>query len=163
MSVMTVLPLKDDVSLTEGSEFSLAPRAMTRERMRWYVDTQATAVANDGKPRFGGPTIHDDDEYARKNGLPGICADGMISTNWILHLLIEIFGPAAASSGRLRTKYIKPIYEDDLLTTGARITSVTRKGDWTSVELDVWCNLTDGTPVTVGEARVDLPVERAHG
>lgn len=159
----TTLPVKATVSLVEGSEFVLAPRAMTRERMRWYVDTQATAVANDGKPRFGGPTIHDDDEYARKNGLPGICADGMVSTNWILHLLIEIFGPAAVSSGRLRTKYIKPIYEDDLLTTGARITSVTATNDGKSVALDVWCRLPDGTPVTIGEARVDLPAERADG
>tara|TARA_R110002020_G_scaffold459632_2_gene677746 strand:+ start:6698 stop:7189 length:492 start_codon:yes stop_codon:yes gene_type:complete len=163
VSSTVTFPLAFSPDLQEGSEFALAPRAMTRERMRWYVDTQATAVANDGKPRFGGPTIHDDDDYARKNGLPGIVADGMVSTNWILSLLVEIFGPAAVSSGRLRTKYIKPIYEDDVLTTGARIGKISMTDGRKSVALEVWCRRTDGVPVTVGEALVNLPVGRTDG
>ena len=87
---------------------------MTRERMRWYVDIQDTVQADDGRIHPQPPTIHDDDDYAKKQGLPGIIADGMVSTNWILSLLVDVFGPDAASKGRLRTKYIAPIYEDQV-------------------------------------------------
>ena len=98
---------------------------MTRERMRWYVDIQETVQADTGRIVTQPPTIHDDDDYARKNGLPGIIADGMISTNWILGLLVDVFGPEAAGRGRLRTKYIAPIYEDQVVIACARM----RDGD----------------------------------
>ena len=75
--------------LQAGSELRSAPRAMTRERMRWYVDAQPTVAADDGRIHTQPPTIHDDDAYARKQGLPGIIADGMISTNWIMGLLLD--------------------------------------------------------------------------
>ncbi|MGR3493647.1 MaoC family dehydratase [Citreimonas sp.] len=141
----------------EGQDFASRPRAMTRERMRWYVDAQATAVANDGKPRFGGPTIHDDDDYARAQGLPGIIADGMVSTNWMLALLVDTFGPAAATVGRLRTKYVHPVYEDDVLISRAKVMAVTPDEAGHRIALDIRCETLDGTPVTVGEAEVLLP------
>ncbi|MCF7701795.1 MaoC family dehydratase [Loktanella sp. M215] len=146
---MTALP-------APGDRFSAAPRAMTRERMRWYVDAQATAVANDGKPRFGGPTIHDDDAYAISQGLPGIIADGMVSTNWILSLLVDSFGQAAVHRGRLKTKYIRPVYENDALQSHAEVTSVEPGETGHRVVLKVWCDGPDATPVTVGEAEVVL-------
>ena len=139
-----------------GDHFAAPPRAMTRERMRWYVDAQATAVANDGKPRFGGPTIHDDDAYAQSQGLPGIIADGMVSTNWILALLIETFGPAAVRQSRLRTKYVSPVYEDDVLTSHAEITALSGSKGVSHVTLKVWCDDAKGRVVTVGEAKVRL-------
>lgn len=144
---------------TPGQEYQSAPRAMTRERMRWYVDAQATAVANDGRPRLGGPTIHDDDEYARAQGLPGIIADGMISTNWLLNLLVDSFGPAAAGTGRLRTKYIHPVYEDDVLISRATVTHVTQIQAGHRVTLDIRCETAEGVSVTVGNADVVV----AHG
>ena len=54
-----------------GTEFRLPPRPMTRERMRWYVDIQDTVRIDDGRIHAQPPTIHDDDEYARSQGLPG--------------------------------------------------------------------------------------------
>ena len=138
-----------------GTEFRLPPRAMTRERMRWYVDIQDTVQFDDGRVHPQPPTIHDDDTYARKQGLPGIIADGMISTNWIFSLLTDVFGDDAARKGRLRTKYIAPVYEDQLLTTCARVTSLHDNADGETVyELEVWCEDDTGKIVTVGEARV---------
>ena len=138
-----------------GHEFRAAPRPMTRERMRWYVDIQETVQADTGRIVTQPPTIHDDDAYARKNGLPGIIADGMISTNWILGLLVDVFGPAAAGKGRLRTKYIAPVYEDQVIIACARVRGATRGADGRTVyELDVWCEDDTGLKVTVGEAVV---------
>jgi 3-hydroxybutyryl-CoA dehydratase len=141
-----------------GSELRSPPRPMTRERMRWYVDAQATVAADNGRIATQDPTIHDDDDYARKQGLPGIIADGMISTNWIMGLLIGEFGVDFAHKGRLRTKYIAPIYENQVVISCARVTSIEKMPDGgTALYLDVWCEDDTQTKLTVGEALVYSP------
>lgn len=138
-----------------GTEIRARPRRMSRERMRWYVDAQPTIAADDGRIHTQPPTIHDHDEYARKQGLPGIIADGMISTNWIQGLLIDVYGPGVARRSRLRTKYIAPVYEDDLITACLKVTGERRDDDGRRVvDLEVWCEDGDRKPVTVGEATV---------
>lgn len=146
------------MSLQIGAELRSPPRPMTRERMRWYVDAQPTVAADDGRIHTQDPTIHDDDDYARKQGLPGIISDGMISTNWIMGVLFDAFGPAIARKGRLRTKYIAPIFEDQVVIAVARVTARTETaGRETLYQLDVWCEDDSGKKLTVGEASVYVP------
>lgn len=141
--------------ITAGVEFRTPPRPMTRERMRWYVDAQPTIAADDGRIHTQPPTIHDDDAYARSQGLPGIIADGMISTNWIQGLLCDVFGPVMASRSRLRTKYIAPIYEDQIVIAVARVSAVTATpSGGLSYEFEVWCEDDSGQKLTVGDAAV---------
>jgi 3-hydroxybutyryl-CoA dehydratase len=145
----------DRLRFEPGSEFRLPPRAMTRERMRWYVDIQDTVQFDDGRIHPQPPTIHDDDDYAKKQGLPGIIADGMISTNWILSLLVDLFGATVLQKGRLRTRYIDPVYEDQVLITCARIRTVADNAEGETVyALEVWCEDDTGNKVTEGEALV---------
>lgn len=141
-------------SPSQGMEFRTAPRHMTRERMRWYVDAQPTIAADDGRIHTQDPTIHDDDDYAKSQGLPGIIADGMISTNWILGLLIDLFGPGVAERCRLRTKYVAPIFENQLVATCARVSHVAMSDGERVVTLDVWCEDDAKAKLTVGEATV---------
>ncbi len=145
-------------SLAIGAELRGPARAMTRERMRWYVDCQPTVAHDDGRIHTQPPTIHDDDDYARSQGLPGIISDGMITTNWILGLFYDAFGPAIARRGRLRTKYIAPVYEDEVIRPVACLTARADDGDGaTRLAFDVWCEDPAGRKVTVGEAVVVLP------
>lgn len=142
-----------------GTEVRLAPRPMTRERMRWYVDIQETVQVDDGRIHTQPPTIHDDEDYARKQGLRGIISDGMITTNWIHGLLIDMFGPAACGPGRLQTKYIRPIFENDIVITCARVERVNCDAQGRIVnELEVWCEDDRGNKLTVGQACVIQPV-----
>jgi 3-hydroxybutyryl-CoA dehydratase len=139
--------------LAVGTELRSAPREMTRERMRWYVDAQPTVAADNGLIQTQEPTIHDDDDYAKSQGLPGIIADGMISTNWIMGLLIDTFGEDFARRGKLRTKYIAPIYEDQVVISCARVTAIEKAEDGaTAYRLDVWCEDDTAKKLTVGEA-----------
>lgn len=143
------------LQLQVGAQLRSAPREMTRERMRWYIDTHATVEADDGRVHQGPPTIHDDDDYARSQGLPGIMADGMVSTNWILGLLLETFGQDFARKGRLRTKYVKPIYEDQIVVCCAKIRQIEKTAERMNVyQLDVWCESEAKEVLTVGEATV---------
>jgi hypothetical protein len=142
--------------LSVNDELRSPPRSMNRERMRWYVDGLFTARANDGKVHTE-ENIHTDDEYARSQGLPGIIADGMISTNWIYGFLIDTFGEAYLNKGKLRTKYIKTILEDQLVIAGLRVREIKRAGNETHYALDVWCEDDKGQMLTVGAADVFLP------
>jgi acyl dehydratase len=147
--------MNGSLQLQIGSELRSAPRQMTRERMRWYVDVQLTVPADDGRIHTQPPTIHDDDEYARSQGLSGIIADGMVSTNWIMGLMLDAFGKDFLQKGNLRTKYILPIYEDQTVTSVARVTSIQRTiPGGTTYSFDVWCEVDGKTKVTVGEAKV---------
>jgi hypothetical protein len=142
--------------LSVNDELRAPPRSMNRERMRWYVDGLFTARANDGKVHTE-ENIHTDDEYARSQGLPGIIADGMISTNWIYGFLIDTFGDAYLNKGKLRTKYIKTILEDQLVIACLRVREIKRAGNETHYALDVWCEDDKGQMLTVGAADVFLP------
>ncbi len=139
--------------LRVGSEWRSRPREMTRERMRWYVDAQPTVAADNGRIQTQEPTIHDDDDYAKSQGLPGIIADGMISTNWIMGLLLDAFGNDFVARGRLRTKYVAPIYEDQVVVSCARVTGIEAADDGaTAYRLDVWCEDDAAKKLTIGEA-----------
>jgi acyl dehydratase len=141
--------------LQPGTELRSHPRRMTRERMRWYVDLLPTVEADDGRIHQDVPTIHDDDEFARSQGLPGIIADGMLSTNWLLSLLMDAFGEDALSPGSLRTRYIAPVFEDVVVTAVARVTAVEEDGDGSlRYTLELWCEDAGGKKLTVGAASV---------
>lgn len=143
------------LNLSIGTELRTAPRRMTRERMRWYVDLLPTVAADDGLIHRGAGTIHDDDEYAKKQGLPGIIADGMVSTNWLAGLLFDAFGTDFLRNGKLRTKYVAPIYEDQVVVCCARVTFRSALPDGAvEYRFDVWCQDDAGTKMTVGDAIV---------
>lgn len=146
------------MELRSGDEIRSAPRVMTRERMRWYVDALPTVELNDGRVHRGGPTIHDDDEYAKGQGLPGIISDGMVSTNWILDLMLRSFGPAALEQpGALTTKFIAPVYEDVPVTCVLRVEAVEELPEGRRrLSLKVWAEDGSRRPVTVGTAAVTL-------
>ncbi|PZW51087.1 acyl dehydratase [Humitalea rosea] len=147
------------MDLLPGQEIRSAPRIMTRERMRWYVDALPTVEANDGRIHRGGPTIHDDDDYALGQGLPGIIADGMVSTNWILDLMLRAFGPAVLEDpGALTTKFIAPVYEDVPVTTVLRVEAVAELPEARRrLTLKVWAEDDAGKVLTFGSAAVTLP------
>jgi 3-hydroxybutyryl-CoA dehydratase len=142
-------------ALTPGTRISSPFRAMTRERMRWYVDAQPTIAADDGRIHTQEPTIHDDDDYAKAQGLPGIIADGMISTNWIHSLLIDIFGAGVNDRSRLSTKYVAPVYENDRIRSIVEIEQVLTEADGPlRISCKVWCEDDKGRVVTFGAATV---------
>lgn len=138
--------------LKVGEILSSEPVMMSRERMRWYCDALETAASQSGKFIVADPTIHSDDEFAIANGLPGIVADGMLSTNYVSSLLYTHFGLNYLKTGALTTKFIRPVYEDEILTANLEISEIKDK----TVFMNVWVNLPDETKVTVGSAEVTI-------
>jgi hypothetical protein len=139
-------------SWTPGTELPRVFRTMTAERMRWYSDALKTVTAGTSEPLSAGANIHTDDAVARANGLRGRVADGMISTNWISTLLADAFGESYLEGGSLRTRYVRPIYEDDRLEVVVRITGrqTSVRGD--QLVAEVACIKSDGEVATAGAA-----------
>jgi len=144
---------KFHVELEVGARVNGPKFAMTRERMRWYCDALETAAAGTGEFIIAEPTIHTDDEYARSQGLPGIIADGMLSTNYISALLFQHFGMGYLERGALRTKFIRPVYENEVVEPYFEVRAIHPEVDRECVTLDVGCTA-NGELCTVGEAEV---------
>jgi acyl dehydratase len=125
--------------------------------MRWYCDAMETALAGRDEVVRAGPSIHTDDALAWANGLPGRVADGMITTNWVSSMLFAQFGEAVIRGGSLRTKYVRPVFEDQTITAVVTVRSVEPlTGGARVLRADVSCTDEGGQVCTVGEAAVHL-------
>jgi hypothetical protein len=137
-----------------GDELPAITRRMTRERIRWYADALLSTSEPELTAMIAGANVHTDDEFARAEGLSGIISDGMISTNWLSSVLIAAFGQNYLTRGSLQTKYIRPIFEDQLISARAKVRSVSTGLQGFDVELEVWCEDETGQKVTVGSALI---------
>jgi 3-hydroxybutyryl-CoA dehydratase len=142
---------------TPGRELPRLQRTMTAERMRWYSDALELVTLAADEPVHAEPNIHTDDAIARANGLRGRVADGMISTNWISTLLSDEFGHHYLEGGSLRTRYVRPIFEDDRIEVVIRITGRKPADDGRELLVaDVSCVKSDGEVATAGEATISV-------
>jgi 3-hydroxybutyryl-CoA dehydratase len=141
---------------TPGTEIRRPARTMTAERMRWYADVLHTLAANSQEPLGAGSNIHTDDAVARANGLPSRVADGMVSTNWLSSALTEAFGEGYLHGGALRTRFLRPIFEDErievVIRVSGRRTPEGGEDGRERVDADVACVKADGTVATSGTA-----------
>ena len=140
-----------------GMELPRLRRAMTAERMRWYSDAFETLSWTGAAAQsliLAGPNIHTDDDMARENGLRARVADGMVSTNWISTVLTDTFAELYLEGGSLRTRYVRPIFEDDNIEVVVRVTGSERELDGDRLTLDVSCIKDDGEVATAGIATV---------
>jgi acyl dehydratase len=128
-------------------------RRLTLQRVTWYSMGQLGAAT--GEPYPFQDNIHTNPEYAKQQGLPGMIADGMHSTNWIQSLLVDAFGVHFLEAGALRTKFIKPVWVPSAITCKAEVTAVEPAGPGrTRYALSVWNEDAEGTQLTVGDASV---------
>lgn len=141
------------MDLKVGSELSGPGRQLTMDRIGWYsIGMQAAAT---GVRQPIQHNIHTDHEYARSQGLPAAIADGMHSTAWLSAMLADYFGEHYIARGSLRTKYIKPVLADTVLTPRAIVDSREDLGaEGIMYHMSVWCEDEHGTKLTVGEATV---------
>ncbi len=145
-------------SWVPGTTVTALRRVMTAERMRWYADALETCTSDDGVAVIAPLNIHTSDDIARENGLAGRVADGMVSTNWISTYLADTFGDDYLAHGSLKTRYVKPIFEDETIEVIIRITGAEPDAvsGRTRLTAEVSCVKPDGSTATGGTATVLL-------
>ena len=93
-------------------------------------------------------------------GLPAALVPAPLSLGLIAMMALAvaffsaIYFPITLRWGYLRTRYVKPVYEDDQITSHARIVSAEKDGGRIAYKLEVWCTNGKGETVTVGDATV---------
>lgn len=95
--------------------------------------------------------IHFDDTAARRLGLPGRIAHGMITGALLSRMLSRALGPGWLSRGSLHLRFVRP------LPVGARVTAAGTVRSVAPLVVDLRATTDDGATVIVGEAVLREP------
>lgn len=130
----------------EGDELPPIDMLLTKDFVRRYARTAGMDF-----PRFT------DDEGARKEGLPGMIAPGVLSMGLLARLISE--WNQAAQITRIGTTFRSPVLPDCNIHL---LGFVTQKDDEQHIaECDIWMENDDGERWVIGTAAVALPTKTA--
>ncbi len=130
----------------EGDELPPIDMLLTKDFVRRYARTAGMDF-----PRFT------DDEGARKEGLPGMIAPGVLSMGLLARLISE--WNQAAQITRIGTTFRSPVLPDCNIHL---LGFVTQKDDEQhTAECDIWMENDDGERWVIGTAAVALPTKTA--
>ena len=122
---MTTTPEFD--ALEEGQEVFEASKVVKREDVKAYAD-----ASGDQNP------LHQDDEFARSVGFPGIIAHGMFSMAHLTKAVKDWAGnPAALKS--IDVQFRAVVYMDEVLVAKGKLDS--KDAATKEVTLDLWAEL----------------------
>jgi acyl dehydratase len=96
--------------------------------------------------------IHTDDETARRVGLDGVIAHGMLSMAFLGQYLCWLTGPE--SIRRLTVRFVEMVRPGDVLTCRARVKALDQDAGGRRLTLELWAENQRAQQVTVGEAEV---------
>jgi acyl dehydratase len=133
---------------TIGQSLSpLVKPPIEQEQLRRYA-----AASGDYNP------IHLDPEAARRVGLDGVIAHGMLSMAFLGQFVNQqIADEPGARVGRLKVRYVGMVRLGDTLTCLGKIVARTEGEQETAITLECWAQNQRGEQVTVGEALVYVP------
>jgi len=95
-----------------GQELFAVPKVVRREAVKAYAD-----ASGDQNP------LHQDDDFARSVGFPGIIAHGMFTMAHVVKALTDWLGDPAALL-RIRVQFRAVVYMDETLVARATVLSV---------------------------------------
>jgi acyl dehydratase len=110
-----------------GEEAFSVPKLVKREDVKAYAD-----ASGDQNP------LHQDDEFARSVGFPGIIAHGMFSMAHLVKALKDWAGDHAALR-EIKVQFRAVVYMDETLVARGRVASTDEASR--RVTLDVWAEV----------------------
>ena len=114
-------------ALSEGDEIFSVPKVVRRDDVKAYAD-----ASGDQNP------LHQDDDFARSVGFPGIIAHGMFSMAHLVTALRDWVGdPTALRS--IAVQFRAVVYMDETLVARGRVVSKDEASR--EVTLDMWAEV----------------------
>ena len=98
--------------LQEGQEVFSASKVVKREDVKAYAD-----ASGDQNP------LHQDDNFARSVGFPGIIAHGMFSMAHLTNAITDWAGDPGAFR-RIKVQFRAPVFMDEVLVAKGRVKSL---------------------------------------
>lgn len=103
--------------------------------------------------------IHLSEEAARRVGLDGIIAHGMLSMAFLgQYISQQIASDPSALLASLKVRYTGMVRLGDTLTCRGVVKNIAVAGGETTITIECWVQNQRGEKVTVGEAEVALPL-----
>ena len=122
---------------------------VTPERMKTVA-----AILRDPTP------LHWDREATRTMGFEGkLLNQSPVNLGYVINMLIHWAGPTCVR--RIRTEFPQPVFDGDSVCAGGSVLSLSREGDETIAECEVWLDRQDGVRSVAARAWVALPGDPA--
>lgn len=137
-----------DVPIGEGLAPLVKP-PITQDQLRRYAN-----ASGDGNP------IHLDEEAARRVGLDGVIAHGMLSMAFLGQFVEQqVVALPGASVKQLHVRFHSMVRLGDVLTCHGIVTERANQSDGQqAIHIECWAQNQKGEHVTKGEAIVVVPV-----
>jgi acyl dehydratase len=137
---MTDVPIRQP-----GTRFVVEKPAVTRVQLAMYA-----GASDDYNP------IHYDEDYAKKAGLGGVIAHGMLTMGFMAQALTNWAGPRSRVR-RIRARFTSPVRPGDVVRVEGEVISNTTGGDQCIVDCKLTARVGERA-VAVCEATVFVPV-----
>jgi len=137
---------KNQVQLSEikeGNELPRLKKTITQQNINLYA--QASQDLN---------PVHIDETFARNTPLGGTIAHGMLILAYISQMMMNAFGQAWLTRGKLNVRFKDPARPGDTVTVSGKITSLEIQDGQSVIHCNVLCNGENGNSVITGEAIV---------
>jgi acyl dehydratase len=120
----------------------------------WQVDQEHinlyAAASKDNNP------IHIDHEFAKKTGLGGTIAHGMLILAYISSYMTDNFGLYWLNSGSIYIRFKAPARPGDTLHISGKINGFENYEAYKIIKCDVLCQNQRREPVIIGETKVRI-------
>jgi acyl dehydratase len=153
----TEIRKRRDLELSSTSQGISSPGTVLGPVIRKITQEKMTAYSEDSQTARRGISIHIQEEVARKAGLKGTVAQGLMSVDYISELMAQTFGMGWIQHGELSVKFIASVYAGDEITARGVVKEQIVEDKLQQTLVEVWCENQAGQKVTVGIASAVNP------
>lgn len=132
---------RSEQAVRVGEEIPPVTKMITQEVIERYAE-----ASGDFNP------IHIDPEFARRAGLGGTIAHGMLTLAYLSQMLMEFFGEGWVQGGHLSVTFLAPVRPGDRITARGTVVDAVREGQRVRLIAEIWCENQRGEKVIVGRA-----------
>ncbi len=132
--------------LREGMELPEITKLVTQQNINLYAE-----ASRDFNP------VHLNEEFARKAGLDGTIAHGMLILAYVSEMMTTAFGLMWITGGKLDVRFKAPARPGETITVSGKITKLEKSAGQTTVSCSVLCSNGKGEAIITGEAVLTVP------
>ena len=132
--------------LREGMELPVITKLVTQQNINLYAE-----ASRDFNP------VHLNEEFARKAGLDGTIAHGMLILAYVSEMLTTAFGLMWLTSGKLDVRFKAPTRPGETIKISGKITKIEKNGGQTTISCSILCSNGKGEQIITGEAVLVVP------
>ena len=133
--------------LKEEMELPEITKIITQRNINLYAE-----ASRDFNP------IHINEEFARKAGLDGTIAHGMLILAYLSEMMVTAFGKSWLTGGKLDVRFKAPTRPGNTITASGKITKLEKSDGQTTIHCSVLCSNGKGEAIITGEAILSIPV-----